>query len=212
MPLQLHMVWPKYLALIPDQNISSEYSVRCLRDGDESAYVRLMHAAGFVNWTEAQLATWRRSLALPDGIFVAVHASSGEIVATALAAHRPTELHPSGGELGWVAASTQHAGHGLGMAVSLAALRRLLDAGYHTIYLLTDDHRLAAIKIYLKIGFLPFLCATDMKHRWETVAEKLNWRMKPDTWLQAPQEQWVQEPPTDRPDSDRVHSLVFRRL
>jgi mycothiol synthase len=210
MPQQLQMIWPGHPARIPEQAISNGYSVRPLQDGDESGHVRVMREAGFSRWTEAQLTTWRRTIALPDGIFVAVHKASGGIVATALASHRPTDLHPSGGEIGWVAADPAHAGKGLGMAVCIVALRRLLDAGYADIYLLTDDHRLAAIKTYLKMRFVPFLCATDMERRWKAVAEKLAWPMDPDTWARAPEGLWAREQTEERPDSDRVERYAVR--
>jgi len=174
MAQQLHMIWPQGLSQVPELIVPDGYQIRPFRNGDESGHIRVMHEAGFGKWNEAQLAEWRQKIALPDGIFVAVHKVSGQIVATALASHRPTELHPSGGELGWVAASPGHTGKGLGKAVSVAALRRFVQAGYSRVYLLTDDHRLAAIKIYLQLGFLPFLFAPDMEPRWRAVCEKLD--------------------------------------
>jgi mycothiol synthase len=210
MPQQLQMIWPGRAVRIPEQAISNGYAIRPLQDGDESGHVRVMHKAGFTSWTEAQLDTWRRTIALPHGIFVAVHEGSGAIVATAQAAHRPTDLHPSGGELGWVAADPAHAGKELGMAVCIAALRRFLDAGYDTIYLLTDDHRLAAIRTYLKMGLVPFLCATDMEQRWKAVVEKLDWPAEPDTWARAPSGLWIREQTEERPDSDRVERYAPR--
>ncbi len=209
MPQQLQMIWPGHPAHVPERAIAGGYAVRPLQDGDESGHVRVMRAAGFTRWTEAQLATWRRTIALPDGIFVAVREGGG-IVATALASHRPSELHPSGGELGWVAADPAHAGKGLGMAVCIAALRRMLDAGYRDIYLLTDDHRLAAIRTYLKMGFVPFLCAPGMVSRWTAVGEKLAWHMEPDTWVRAPEALWAQVSPAERPDSDCVERYAVR--
>ncbi len=210
MPQQLQMIWPGYPERVPQRDTSEAYSVKPLQDGDESGHVSVMHKAGFTKWTEEQLAKWRRTIALPDGIFVAVHYKSGDIVATAMASHRPNDLHPSGGELGWVAADPDHAGKGLGMDVCISALKRLLDAGYHDIYLLTDDYRLAAIKTYLKMGFVPFLCATGMESRWKTVAEKLDWPIEPETWVRAPENLWPQEPTEERPDSDRIERYAAR--
>jgi mycothiol synthase len=58
----------------------------------------------------------------------------------------------------------------------MAATARLIQAGYEEIYLRTDDHRLPAIKTYLKLGWEPFLCAPDMAERWRTVCQQLNWQ------------------------------------
>ena len=67
-----------------------------------------------------------------------------------------------GGELGWVAGDKDHAGKGLGAAVCNRAVQRFLSAGYRRIYLQTDDVRLAAVKVYLKMGFVPYLFAWDI--------------------------------------------------
>jgi len=204
MTQQLHMIWPEGLRQAPELIAPDGYEIRLLRKGDESGHVHVMHEAGFSNWDEAKLVAWQRRTALPEGIFVAVHKTSGQIAATALASHMPTELHPSGGELGWVAASPDHAGKGLGKVVSVSALRRLLHAGYRCVYLLTDDNRLAAIKTYLRMGFLPFLFAPDMEPRWRVVCEELNWPLDPKSWVKAPEEQWVQEPSDIRHDNDQI--------
>ncbi|MCK5850676.1 MAG: GNAT family N-acetyltransferase [Kiritimatiellae bacterium] len=170
---QLHMIWPEDSTQVPEQIAPDGYEIRPMRKGDENGYVSLMHEAGFSNWNKKRLSEWQRTLALPDGIFVATYKETGKIVATAMASHRPLKLHPAGGELGWVAASPDHTGKGLGKAMCVAALRCFMHAGYKCVYLLTDDHRMAAIKIYLQIGFLPFLCAPDMEPRWQMIYKQL---------------------------------------
>ena len=52
---------------------------------------------------------------------------------------------------------------GWGMAVSAAVVRRLLRAGYRNIYLFTEDWRLAALRIYLTLGWVPLLYMPDME-------------------------------------------------
>jgi mycothiol synthase len=131
-----------------------------------------MNKAGFEGWDGERLATMLKKV-LPEGFFVIVHCATGKIVAAAMATHSPTELHPYGGELSWVAAAPEHRGKGLGLAVSAQAAARLIQAGYRNIYLLTDDFRLPAIKTYLKLGYEPLLCCQDMAERWESVYRKL---------------------------------------
>ena len=53
------------------------------------------------------------------------------------------------------------------------AVKRLLDAGYFSIYLLTDDNRLPAVHTYLKMGFIPSLFAPDMAERWRALCAQL---------------------------------------
>ncbi|MCF7853263.1 MAG: GNAT family N-acetyltransferase [Candidatus Pacebacteria bacterium] len=184
MPRQLQMIWPED-AECPELSVPEGYMIRPLQEGDQAGHVRVMHAAGFDTWNEERSAEWWKTRALPDGVFVIVHEASDEIVATAMASHRPSPLHPFGGELGWVAADPEHYGQGLGRAVCLAVLRRFLDAGYRRIYLSTDDYRLAAIKTYLKMGFIPFLFAPDMAERWRKVCRTLDWPVEPGTWARA---------------------------
>jgi mycothiol synthase len=41
---------------------------------------------------------------------------------------------------------------------------------------------LAAIKIYLKLGYVPFLYAPEMPERWQQVCAALGWAYTPETW------------------------------
>jgi mycothiol synthase len=57
--------------------------------------------------------------------------------------------------------------------VVIAATGRLTTEGYSRVYLSTDDWRLPAISIYLKLGWKPLLFAPDMERRWLTVLSEL---------------------------------------
>jgi mycothiol synthase len=167
------MVWPQErLHSPPSFSLPEEYRLRTFRPGDADEHFRLMRAAGFANWDLAQLAA-AVDKCLPEGFSVVEHIPSGHLVASAMAQHHPEEHHPCGGELGWVAADPDHRGKGLGYAVCAAVVRRLIEIGYRNIYLLTDDPRLPAIRLYLKLGFVPFLHAPDMEGRWRAVCAKL---------------------------------------
>lgn len=169
---QLHMILPeKILKKPPVYKLPRGYTIRTYRGGDEKHYVKLMRSAGFEKWdnTGDVLKT-----TLPGGIFFVVHNASGKIVATACANHKPVSLHPRGGELGWVAVNPEHRGKKLGCIVCSAVINRFIKAGYRRIYLATDDFRLAAIKIYLNMGFVPFPYSDDMKERWMKVKKELS--------------------------------------
>ena len=62
---------------------------------------------------------------------------------------------------------------GLGAAVSAKVTNRLVEEGYSTPGLETEDFRLAAINIYLKLGWRPYLYLDDMESRWRTTYERL---------------------------------------
>lgn len=172
-PAQLQMVLPLGVR-IPEasQLLAPGYRLRQYEASDATPYAALMDSAGFTGWSPEQVeATHQRTL--EGGHFVIEHAATGELVATALANHAPTPLHPHGGELGWVAASPHHAGRKLGLTVCSAVLSLLCSRGYRRIYLLTDDHRLPAIATYLKLGFEPLFYRDDMPARWEKVRRQL---------------------------------------
>ena len=179
---QLVMVWPRSrLGSPPAAEVPAGYRLRTFAPGDAAAHAALMVKAGFADWTTEKLPPWLKRV-LPDGFFVIEHVPTGALAATAMASHNPSDLHPCGGELGWVAGDPAHKGSGLGLAVCAAATARFLGAGYRRIYLQTDDWRLAAIKVYLKMGFVPLLHAPDMAGRWRALCEKLGWDFTPEKW------------------------------
>lgn len=166
---QLNLLWPEErLADRPPLHLPAGYSLRQFEDADAAEYLALLAAADLAHWDAERLARVRATV-LPGGFFLVTEDATGRIVATALAQHHPRPLHPSGGEIGWVAADPEHRGQGLGRAVTTAALRRLLEAGYTRIYMLTDDARLAALKVYLDVGMQPYLCEAGMAERWAAV-------------------------------------------
>ena len=140
-----------------------------------------MELAGWPGWDDEKLQPWL-AMILPQGWFMAVHEGSDEIVATAMALHNYTGLHPSWGELGWLAGDPAHSGKGLGMAVAAAVTTRLIDAGYRHIHLYTEDFRLAALKTYLKLGYIPLLYTPEMPERWEAICTQLHWPFTPGLW------------------------------
>ena len=170
---QLQMVWPK--ARLAEEfvwSLPEGYILRQRRVEDTAEYIRVMASAGFTGWTLERVAAEGRPI-IPNGCYVVEHKATRRLAAVAQGNHRPSDLWPCGGELGWLAGDPEHKGKGLGNIVCSAVVRRLLEAGYQNIYLLTDDHRLAAIKIYLRMGFQPLLHAEDMEERWRAVAAQL---------------------------------------
>ena len=179
------MVWPQdRLHALPDPRVHPDYELRFYQPGDETAWYNVMALAGFTGWNQERVDALLQSV-LQDGWFLAYHRATGELVASAIACHQPHALHPFGGALNWVAGHPAHQGKGLGWSVCAAVTARLLRAGYKNIYLLTDDWRLPAVKIYLKLGYQPFLFAPDMQARWEAVCAQLNWPFTPEVWPRA---------------------------
>jgi predicted dehydrogenase/ribosomal protein S18 acetylase RimI-like enzyme len=169
---QLEMLFPE-TAPVPAASTPPEgYRVRQYEDSDETGYRTLMNLAGFGIWDSARIRTVRCRL-LPGGFFVVEHTSTGQIVASAQSTHAPTDRHPEGGEMGWVAAHPEHRGKGLGRIACTHATQRLRDAGYRHIYLSTDDFRIPAIAIYLALGYTPSLYTEGTTDRWERIRQEI---------------------------------------
>jgi len=177
---QLRMVWPKRLFHnLLRIELPKGYGLRSFREGDEKMYVELMRKAGFENWPAERVQDILNNPLSPDGIyFITFH---GKLVATACALDRTPENERGAenliGELGWVACDPAHRGRHLGKVVCAAAMNHLLLHNYCSIFLLTDDWRLAAIKTYLELGFEPVVDTAEMQLRWEKVCEKLKWKL-----------------------------------
>ncbi len=179
---QLQMVWPEHLLNVPPAvRLPSGHILRTYCQGDEPRFYQVMELAGWPGWNDEKLRPWLLRI-LPEGWFMAVHEESNEIVATAMALHDHTWLHPFCGELGWLAGDPAHAGKGLGMAVSAAVTARFIDAGYRHIHLYSEDYRRPALKTYLKLGYVPFLYTPEMPERWRAICTQLQWPFTPEAW------------------------------
>lgn len=94
------------------------------------------------------------------------------IVATASARTLP-ERYPGAGYLHWVASDPEARGRGIGRAVVLAVLHRFAADGCTASVLETEDHRLAAIKLYLRLGYVPQYPDDDHLQRWSAIFRRL---------------------------------------
>lgn len=180
---QLQMMWPEErFATPPDVPLAAGYRLRTYRAGDEARFYEIMALSGWPGWDDERLHTSWMGRIIPDGWWFAVHEASDTIVASAMAVHDHSALHPFGGELGWVASDPAHAGKGLGGAVCAAVTRRFLAAGYHNIHLYTEHWRLPALKTYLKLGYVPLLYLPEMSELWRAICAQLRWPFAPEQW------------------------------
>ena len=180
--LQLRMVWPEHLLNVPPEvRLPGGYALSMHRQGDESRFYEIMERAGWPGWDDEKLRPWLSRI-LPDGWFAVVHAETAKIVATAMALQDRSEFGRSGGELGWLACDPAHRGKGLGLGLSAAVTARLIREGYRHIHLYTEHWRLAAIKGYLRLGYVPFLYLPEMRERWQSICAHLQWPFTPERW------------------------------
>jgi len=179
-PDQVHMYWPQGPeSKAPDIVVPEGYTLRTFKAGDETAFFALMDLVGWTGWDQKELDPWAIRL-LPEGWFLVTHNETDTLVASAMSLH--SVAIKDAGELGWVAGSPQHSGKGLGRLIASAVMNRFLEAKLHTIHLFTETYRLAAIKIYLRLGWEPVLVASDDKEKWKEVCGKLDWPFTPEKW------------------------------
>jgi predicted dehydrogenase/GNAT superfamily N-acetyltransferase len=166
---QLQMIFPsERFHLLPEIFLPSDYHLRRIEPTDELSYLGLRERAGFGSWTQEDVRRAMRN-ALPDGFFVVEYLKTGEIVASAIANHAPGPHHPNAGVLDWVMTDPDHRSKGLGKVVTIAVTRLLIERGYQHIYLLTDDWRVPALKVYLQLGWQPLILSDGMQERWNQI-------------------------------------------
>ena len=74
-----------------------------------------------------------------------------------------------------VCCKSEFRGRGLGYILNDVAVNALKNEGMETAYLTTDDWRIAAIKTYLKSGFVPDLDSEDdFRERWDKIYSIIN--------------------------------------
>jgi len=152
-------------------SLPNGYQLRVFRQGDEDGWVTLLNANG-------QLGQWdleriRREV---DGPLVAEGQQfvlcGDEIVAAAGVYDRQREGKDAW-EIGWIACHPEHRGRNLGGQVTTGAVAAAMQLPRRPIYLLTDDFRLPALKVYLKLGFVPDMQHPSYAERWQEIFGRL---------------------------------------
>ena len=144
---------------LPALEVPAGYGLRTYQPGDEPAWAEIMGSTGGVGreWTVERVRARmiEREQFDPGGMFFATaDAEGGRPVASATAWRAAPEERVMG-NVHMVCALESHRGRGLGRLVTLAVLHRLRERGFERADLATDDWRLAAIKSYLGLGFVP---------------------------------------------------------
>jgi mycothiol synthase len=166
---QLEMVRPS-TAQVAVPPAPAGYLLRQFRAGDEAEYDNLFHLA----FADEGVLPEALERTLPGGFFVIEHLASGHLVASGAARCGSTmPRHPDAGQMGWLVADPSHAGKGLGTIVAASATNRLAAEGYPRPCLGTEDFRVAAILIYLRLGWKPYLYREDLVPRWQSIFAQL---------------------------------------
>lgn len=152
----------------PVEALDPAYSLRRFREGDEEGWVALLSGRGELgNWTLERLRAEISSFLVAGTQCFAL--CDRKIVSGAGVYERSSACW----EIGWVATSPDHRGRGLARHVCIAAVAAALELPSRPIWLFTDDFRTDAIKLYLRLGFLPDCHHDSHAGRWRTVIEQL---------------------------------------
>ncbi len=174
--MQLRMLFDAKKQAVQDRALAPGFRIRPYRPEDKDAYLQLREGSEFKGWNDSTLEDFLKSHAVTDGLLLVEETATGRLAASATAEHGSLAGPvPFPGTLGWVMTSPEFRGHGLCPAVSCAAMRKMIGCGLKEMYLLTDDFRLPAVSVYLKLGWRPWLFQDDMPGRWKDVCGKLGY-------------------------------------
>ena len=140
---------------------------------DRSLFVRVQDGIGW-HITEEQWSLLLTEM-VPDSMVFVMR--DGDPVAVACALSRADGWV----ELAWVAVVPEFRSMGLGKMVCSVLVQHLLTSGHHRVYGSTQDERLAALSIYLGIGFHP-VYREDKVKRWVEICSNLGRSFSPELW------------------------------
>ena len=171
MDVTISMVRP-HLEGVPRRRLPDGYVLRSLAQDDEPQLAALLSSAFEGEWDVSRVsATLTRA---PDVKAVYGVFRRHQLVATASSQHRP-DRDPDAGFVHWVATHPEHRGQGLSSALLEQVLNDFDTRGYSSARLDTQPERLAAIRVYLKFGFVPEyeVAGVDQKAVWSSIFSAL---------------------------------------
>jgi len=156
------------LAGLPPVSLPEGYALRHFRPGDEPYWEAVLnHSFGESDPPRRFVTTMAcDSACCPERVLFV--ARDDIPVATASAWYKP-EWGADTGYVHYVGTDPAHKGKRLGYWVSLAVLHRFVFEGRTRAVLQTDDFRVPAIKIYLRLGFAPWLVEEEQRERWRKI-------------------------------------------
>lgn len=161
------------LAGLPPVALPAGYTLRTSRAGDGAHWARILNASfGGARTADDFVATMVQDPAYrPERIFFVCDAAGTPCV-TAGAYRRP-RWGADTGYVHYVAACPEHTGRKLGLLVTLAVLHAFAADGCRDAVLETDDFRLPAIVVYLRLGFRPLHTHASHPARWQAIMTAL---------------------------------------
>ena len=164
------------LADLPQYALPAGYSLRAFGPGDRETWLRLWRAAEpfqtirdgtFDNEFAADLPGMARRC-------VFLVSPAGEDIGTATAWYERRFLRRAWGRIHWLCIVPPEQGKGLSHGLMTAAMNRLRALGHRRALLVTQTPRLAAIRTYLRFGFVPDPTDLGAARAWRLVAQYID--------------------------------------
>ncbi|MBQ7175815.1 MAG: hypothetical protein IJS08_00250 [Victivallales bacterium] len=166
--MQLKMYFFPERDEIPQLEVPEGFEIRALKHGDEEQYLAMRPMSGFTEWDRAKLDEYLNGPA--KKVMLIVDKASGTF---AQAASAEAYIEEGTGQFGWLLSNPAYRGRGLGRPISIATMQALKEVGFKRFVIFTDDFRVPALRIYLKLGWHPVYHADDMEGRWDAIGKQL---------------------------------------
>ena len=175
---QLELLLSASNVKVKDIKVPDGFLLRNYKEDDANDVLSIFSLSGFNGWNKDKLDRDIKGY-VDNGFFVVIDKITQKVVAT-MAARRATldSKYCKSGSITWLCTHPEYRGKGLGYIVGFSAVNRLLNDGYDEVFVNTDDKRLSAIKIFLKLGFKPLMYKHTMPARWSLIMEKIGARTK----------------------------------
>lgn len=161
------------LTNLPELDLPSEISICSYKDGFEKGWSEIIAKS----FGDNQYINAFNRLMKSDIYFkperVLFLKDSNRLIATASAWFKP-KYGAETGCLHYVGVLPDYQGKHLGYQITLAAMRNLVEDGFKAVTLETDDYRISALKIYLRLGFEPFLVHENQRDRWMLIFNQID--------------------------------------
>ena len=147
--------------------ISKNYSIKQYSKSLEKSWIKLLEMGEFDgDWNENTLQEFMFSIERQKGSRLIVEGN--KVVASTFASSSIYEKKEVG-RLDFVVTHPMHRKKGLGKSICLSVINHFVEKDYKKVILQTEDWRVSAISIYLKLGFRPVYTNNKMKKRWEKI-------------------------------------------
>jgi len=159
---------------IPQYPLPAGYAMRLYRPGDRETWMRIHREAESPDgdWGKCFDGEFGGDLAGMAKRCCYLVSPRGRDVGTVTAWYDRRFLGRRWGRIHYVAIVPEHRGKGLSRSIMTVAMERLRRLGHRRAMLVTQTHRIPAIRTYLRFGFVPEMTSDNAARAWKLVAEQ----------------------------------------